>query len=41
MASDSQWRPNIDEMEEDSPPPIQADAQSRYPVPIPGEWSEI
>jgi predicted dehydrogenase len=25
----------------DSPSPLQADAQGRYPVPIPGKWTEI
>jgi len=25
----------------DSPSPLQADAQGRYPVPIPGKWTEV
>lgn len=29
------------EAADDSPPPIQADAQGRYPVPVPGQWTEI
>jgi predicted dehydrogenase len=41
MASNFQWCPNIDSMNENTPPPIQADAQGRYPVPVPGAWSEI
>ena len=41
MASNFQWRPNIDALDENSPPPVQADAQGRYPVPIPGEWTEL
>jgi predicted dehydrogenase len=41
MASNFQWCPNIDAMNENSPPPIQADAQGRYPVPVPGAWSEM
>ncbi len=41
MASNFQWCPNIDTMDENSPPPVQADAQGRYPVPVPGAWVEI
>jgi len=41
MASSFQWCPNIDQLTEDSPPPIRADAQGRYPVPVPGEWKEM
>ena len=41
MASNFQWCPNIDAMNEQTPPPIRADAQGRYPVPIPGRWTEI
>lgn len=33
--------PNIDRLTEDSPPLVQADAQGRYPVPVPGQWTEI
>jgi predicted dehydrogenase len=41
MASNFQFCPNIDTMDYDTPPPIQPDAQGRYPVPSPGLWSEI
>ena len=41
MASNFQFCANTDGLNEDSPPPIHADAQGRYPVPIPGVWSEI
>ena len=41
MASNFQFCPNIDTMTDESIPPVQPDAQGRYPVPIPGKWSEI
>jgi predicted dehydrogenase len=41
MNSNFQWCPNIDNLTKDSEPPIKADAQGRYPVPIPGQWTEI
>jgi predicted dehydrogenase len=33
--------PKIDELTVDSPPPVKADAQGRYPVPTPGSWTEV
>ena len=41
MASTFQFCPDIDRMTFDSAPPVQPDAQGRYPVPVPGVWSEI
>jgi predicted dehydrogenase len=41
IASNFQFCPNIDELTENSPPPVQADAEGRYPVPVPGVWNEI
>ena len=41
MASEFQFCPNIDSMDYDTAPPVQPDAEGRYPLPIPGEWSEI
>ena len=41
MASNFRFCPNIDQLTDDSTPPIQADAQGHYPVPVPGQWKEI
>lgn len=41
MASNFQFCPNIDAMDYHTPPPVRADTQGRYPVPVPGVWSEI
>lgn len=42
MASNFQWVPGgIEAIHENSPPPVQADANGRYPVPVPGAWTEI
>jgi predicted dehydrogenase len=41
MKSEFRHCPGIDHMTDDSQPPIQPDAQGRYPVPVPGVWSEI
>jgi predicted dehydrogenase len=41
MVSDFKFCSNVGELTEQSPAPVQADAQGRYPVPIPGQWTEI
>lgn len=41
MASDFQFCPNVDSLTASSPAPVQADAQGRYPAPIPGKTVEI
>jgi predicted dehydrogenase len=41
LQSNFQWCPNIDSMDENTPPPVLPDAQGRYPVPEPGKWVEI
>ncbi len=40
ITSEFQFCPGIDTMDYDTPPPIQPDSQGRYPVPIPGMWTE-
>lgn len=41
VASNYRFCPNIDSLAADSAPPVTADAQGRFPVPVPGMWSEI
>ncbi len=41
MASKFQFCSNVAGLTADSPAPVQADAQGRYPAPIPGAWQEI
>jgi hypothetical protein len=41
MASNFQFYANVDGLTEMSPAPVQADAQGRYPAPIPGKTVEI
>ena len=41
MASNISFCKDIDSLNENSPPPVKADAQGRYPTPVPGQWSEI
>ena len=41
MASNFQFCANIDQLTADGPPPIHPDAQGRYTVPVPGQWTEL
>ncbi len=41
LASDFQFYDKIDDIDFDTPAPVQADATGQYPVPIPGKWKEI
>ena len=41
LASEFQFFPGIDNLTPDSAPPVQSDADGRYPVPVPGKWVEI
>jgi len=41
MASDFKFCPNVDGLTEESPAPVRADSQGRYPVPVPRSWTEI
>ena len=41
MASEFLFCPNRESMDYNSEPPIKADANGQYPVPVPGKWVEI
>ena len=41
MASKFQFCANVAGLTADSPAPVQADAEGRYPAPVPGAWTEI
>ncbi|MHB1036208.1 MAG: Gfo/Idh/MocA family oxidoreductase [Pirellulales bacterium] len=41
MASDFQFAKNVDGLTTDSPALVQANAEGRYPAPVPGIWKEI
>ncbi|MBI5687114.1 MAG: Gfo/Idh/MocA family oxidoreductase [Verrucomicrobia bacterium] len=41
MKSDFRFCPNIESLTDASEPPLKAGADGRYPVPIPGQWTEI
>ncbi len=40
VKSNFQFYPNIDQLNYDSEPPVKADENGYYPVPVPGLWSE-
>ncbi len=40
-SSDFRFCPDVDKLDFGSRPPVTANADGHYPVPIPGEWSEI
>jgi len=41
MKSRFQFCDYLDDLDYDSPPPVKADADGWFPVPIPGQWTEI
>jgi predicted dehydrogenase len=41
MASTFKFCPKVDSLDYNSPAPVQADAQGRYPAPVPGMWTEV
>lgn len=41
MKSRFSFCPNVDQLSYDSPAPIEADDEGRFPVPVPGQWKEI
>ena len=41
LASTLQFCSNVAGLTADSPAPVRADANGRYPVPVPGKWKEI
>ena len=41
LASDFAFCPNVDQLTPESPAPAKADESGRYPLPLPGVWSEL
>jgi predicted dehydrogenase len=41
LASDFRFCPNVAGLTAESPAPVKADARGRYPVPVPGAWTEV
>jgi predicted dehydrogenase len=40
-ASNFQFCSNVDSLTDSSPAPVQANAEGRYPAPVPGSWTEM
>jgi hypothetical protein len=41
MKSEFQFCDYLDDLDYYSPPPVKADEDGRFPVPIPGQWKEV
>lgn len=41
FASNFRFCPNVDDLDYGSTPPVRSDSTGHYPVPVPGEWTEI
>ena len=41
LASDFKFYPDAGDLDYDSPAPVKADANGRYPIPVPGKWTEV
>ena len=41
MKSEFQFCDYLDDLDYESPPPVKADEDGRFPVPIPGQWKEV
>jgi hypothetical protein len=41
MKSNFQFYQGVDQLTLDGPTPLPADAEGRYPIPIPGAWTEV
>lgn len=41
LKSNFRFGPDTDTLTENSPAPVQADANGRYPAPVPGKWVEV
>ena len=41
MASNFEFCPKPEALTADGPAPVHADAQGRYPAPVPGQWKQM